>query len=97
MMNDPNVLTMLGQALGGLTVTGVFGLIAWAFVTGKVPTKGELQRVVDSERRAWEQAAEAKEALKANNVVLERMTDALGQLRVAVDAFTRSRGGNGDD
>lgn len=86
----------VSQLAGGLTVSAVLLLIVWSFVTGKVPTRGELKRLEDSEKRAWDQAGEAKDALQANNQVLERMADALGQLRVTIEAFTRSRGG-GDD
>lgn len=87
----------VSQLAGGLTVSAVLLLIVWAFVTGKVPTKGELKRVEDSEARAWQQAAEAKDALKANNVVMERMADAVGHLRETVETLTRVRQGGGDD
>lgn len=81
----------ISQLASTLTVTGILLIIAWAFVTGKVPTNGELKRLEDSERRAWEQAAEAKEALKANNQVMERLADTVGHLRETIDAFTRGR------
>lgn len=85
----------IGQIAGGLTVSGVLLLIIWAFVTGKVPTQGELKRLEDSEQRAWDQADEAKEALKANNQLLERLADSVGSLRETIDAFTRGRGNHG--
>jgi hypothetical protein len=85
----------IGQIAGGLTVSGLLLLIIWAFVTGKVPTRGELQRLEDSERRAWDQADEAKEALKANNQLLERLADSVGALRETIEIVIRTRPGGG--
>jgi predicted RNA-binding Zn ribbon-like protein len=87
----------ISQIAGGLTVSGILLLIVWAYVTGKVPTKGELRRLEDSEKRAWDQAAEAKDALRANNQVMERLADTVGHLRETIDTFTRSRRESGDD
>jgi hypothetical protein len=85
----------IGQIGGALTVSGLLFLIIWAFVTGKVPTQGELKRLEDSEQRAWDQADEAKEALKANNQLLERLADSVGALRETIEIVIRTRPGGG--
>lgn len=90
-------LATVSQLASGLTLTSFLVVVVWAFATGKVPTKGELKRLEDSERRAWEQANESRKELAANNQVMERMTDSIGLLRQTVETFTRARAGGGDD
>lgn len=111
----------IGQIVDRLSVAAVLGIVAWAFVTGKVPTRAELdqskatnqqqrddfertialikeahqseiRRLEASEQRAWQQATQAKDELRANNQVLERQADAMGHLREAVTSFARGRG-----
>ena len=92
-------LVKLGQLASSITLTGFLLIVVYSYFSGRVPTPGELKRLEESERRAWEQTEQARAALAANNQVLERLTDAMGQLRTSVDAFTRARAGgsNGDD
>jgi hypothetical protein len=88
---DPAAVTAIAQVAGSLTITGLLLIIVWAYASGKIPTQGEIKRIEDSEKRAWEQAAEAKDALKANNQVMERMADTVAHLRETIDAVVRGR------
>lgn len=81
-------LTGIAQLAGSLTVSGVLLIGLWAVVTGRVPTRGELQRVIDSEQRAWGEVEKAQQELAANNRAIEQAATNVGQATAAVGQMT---------
>lgn len=84
----------ISQLAGGLSVTVVLLYCVWALINNKVLTRSHHDDVVavlkESEQRAWDEANRAREELKANNAVLERMADGIASLRATVDGIGKA-------
>lgn len=74
---------------------GLLGVVLYFIIAGKLKTEPHHEEVVRlleaSEKRAWEAADEAKEALAANNEVMKQLSGSVQNLTDAVNVSLRRR------
>lgn len=83
-------VTSITQIAGNLTLTGLLVLIVAGYVAGKIPTKREVERCDEENARLHKQIEEAREELKANNAVIERLASTVSEVRATMVELLRN-------
>ncbi len=86
-MENYKVITEILDNVGSI---GAMGILIYLMVTGKLHTNGEVQRIVESEKRAWEQRDKLQETLQENMNQTYKLLEGFREMRSVLESIVRT-------